>query len=162
MNDAMVTFQGWVGTDVVYRETQRGNVANFRVGVTPRIRQRNGDWVDGQTSWFSVSCWRQLAEHVRDSVHKGDPVLVHGRLRTDVWERTDGQSSVTHVVEAVHVGHDLGRGTSHFTRSLAPARPEEDEAEAMVKELIHDQPEDLPQLDRDGQVRDPGRRHQVA
>jgi single-strand DNA-binding protein len=95
MNEATVTFQGWVGNEVVHRETTQGNVANLRVGSTPRIRRRNGDWVDGPTSWFSVTCWRTLADHVRDSVRKGEPVLVHGRLRTDVWEREDGQSSVT-------------------------------------------------------------------
>ena len=73
MNEASVTFQGWVGNDVVHRETAQGNVANLRVGSTPRIRKRNGDWVDGPTSWFSVTCWRTLADNVRDSVHKGEP-----------------------------------------------------------------------------------------
>ena len=95
MNEALVTFQGWVGNDVVFRLTDKGPVANFRVGSTPRIRRKDGGWIDGQTSWFSVSCWRGLAEHVRDSVRKGEPVLVHGRLRTDVWEREDGHTSVS-------------------------------------------------------------------
>jgi len=62
MNEAFVTFQGWVGNEVVHRETPQGNVANLRVGSTPRIRRRNGEWVDGQTSWFSVTCWRGLAD----------------------------------------------------------------------------------------------------
>ncbi len=122
MNEAFVTFQGWVGNDVVHRETAQGNVANLRVGSTPRIRKRNGDWVDGPTSWFSVTCWRTLADNVRDSVHKGEPVLVHGRLRTDVWEREDGQSSVTYVVEATYVGHDLARGTATFLKAVRPER----------------------------------------
>ena len=154
MNDAVVTFQGWVGTDVTHRETQQGHVANFRVGVTPRIRRRTGDWVDGQTSWFSVACWRALADNVRDSVRKGDPVVVHGRLRTDVWERGDGQSSTTYVVEALHVGHDLTRGTTRFERSAVPARPEDDEADSVVKELIHEGPTVLPQLDTEGRPRE--------
>ena len=47
MNEPFVTFQGWVGGDVVHRDTKDGSVANFRVGSTPRIRRRNGDWVDG-------------------------------------------------------------------------------------------------------------------
>ena len=64
MNEAFVTFQGWVGNEVVHRETAQGNVANFRVGSTPRIRKRNGEWVDGPTSWFSVTCWRTLADNV--------------------------------------------------------------------------------------------------
>jgi single-strand DNA-binding protein len=156
MNEAFVTFQGWVGNEIVHRETAQGNVANFRVGTTPRIRRRNGDWVDGPTSWFSVTCWRTLADHVRDSVRKGDPVLVHGRLRTDVWEREDGQSSVTNVVEATYVGHDLNRGTSVFVKALRPDRAEGgDEAESAVKEIIHGGEVDLPQLDSFGEQRPP-------
>lgn len=157
MNEAGVTFQGWVGTDVVHRETAAGHVANFRVGVTPRIKRR-GDWVDGTTSWFSVTCWRALADHVRDSVRKGDPVVVHGRLRTDVWEREDGQSSVTYVVEATTVGHDLTRGTASFIKSVRPERVDtEEETNSVLKEVLHEQPEDLPQLDSFGRQREPGR-----
>jgi single-strand DNA-binding protein len=156
MNEAFVTFQGWVGNDVVHRETPQGNVANLRVGTTPRIRKRNGDWVDGSTSWFSVACWRTLADHVRDSVRKGDPVLVHGRLRADVWERGDGQSSVTYVVEATYLGHDLSRGTAVFVKAVRPDRPEvEQETDQMMKELLHEPGVDLPQLDSFGQRRGP-------
>jgi len=148
MNEAFVTFQGWVGGDVTYRETGNGDVTNFRVGSTPRIK-RNGDWTDGKTSWFSVSCWRTLARNVRDSINKGDAVVVHGRLRADVWEREDGSSSTTYVVEATFVGHDLNRGTTAFLKSSRPERPEtEDDNE--IKELIHGQPLDGPQLDRFG------------
>lgn len=148
MNDAFVTFQGWVGGDVTYRETGNGDVANFRVGSTPRVK-KNGDWSDGKTSWFSVSCWRSLAHNVRDSVGKGDAVVVHGRLRADVWERGDGTSSTTYVVEATFVGHDLTRGTSTFSKSTRPERnePEDDND---IKAMLHGQPLDGPQLDRYG------------
>ena len=154
MNEALVTFQGWVGNDVVHRETPKGNVANFRVGSTPRIRRGDGSWVDGRTSWFSVSCWRGLADNVRDSVRKGEPVLVHGRLRTDVWEREDGQSSTTYVVEATYVGHDLSRGTTSFAKSSRPERGDlEDDGDPAVKELLHGEPGELPQLDSQGRER---------
>ena len=153
MNEAFVTLQGWVGNDVDHLETAQGNVVNFRVGSTPRIRRRSGEWVDGPTSWFSVTCWRTLADHVRDSVRKGEPVLVHGRLRTDVWEREDGQSSVTHVVEASYVGHDLTRGTSVFARAARPERTQAEEDDQAVKELIHGRDGELPQLDSLGQAR---------
>jgi single-strand DNA-binding protein len=162
MNEAFVTFQGWVGTEITYRETAQGSVANFRVGSTPRIRKRTGDWVDGPTSWFSVTCWRTLADHVRDSVRRGEPVLVHGRLRTDVWEREDGQSSVTSVVEASYVGHDLTRGTTVFVKAARPAGPESEEEDQVVKELIHEEPADLPQLDSFGQRRTPPAGSRVA
>jgi single-strand DNA-binding protein len=90
---------------------------------------------------------------VRDSVRKGEPVIVHGRLRTDVWEREDGQSSITYVVEATYVGHDLTRGTASFDRSVRPERAEEDESDATLKQLLHDRADDLPQLDSQGRVR---------
>ena len=159
MNEAFVTFQGWVGNEVVHRETPQGNVANLRVGSTPRIRKRNGEWVDGQTSWFSVTCWRTLADHVRDSVRKGDPVLVHGRLRTDVWEREDGQSSVTCVVDATYLGHDLSRGTAVYVKAQRADRNDtEDETDHVVKELLHDPGTELPQLTSFGEQRaEPGR-----
>jgi single-strand DNA-binding protein len=158
MNETFVTFQGWVGNEVVHRETPQGNVANLRVGSTPRIRKRSGEWVDGQTSWFSVTCWRGLADNVRDSIRKGDPVFVHGRLRTDVWEREDGQTSVTYVVDATTVGHDLTRGTASFLRSTRPERVDtEEETNAVLKEVLHDQPGDLPQLDNLGRQRETGR-----
>lgn len=158
MNETFVTFQGWVGNEVVHRETPQGNVANLRVGSTPRIRKRSGEWVDGQTSWFSVTCWRGLADNVRDSIRKGDPVFVHGRLRTDVWEREDGQTSVTYVVDATTVGHDLTRGTASFLRSTRPERVDtEEETNAVLKEVLHDQSGDLPQLDSLGRQRETGR-----
>ena len=156
MNEAFVTFQGWVGNEVVHRATPQGNVANLRVGSTPRIRTRNGDWVDGPTSWFSVTCWRARGEHVWGSVRKGEQVLVYGRLRADVWEREDGQSSVTHVVEATYLGHDLSRGTAVFVKALRPDRVDgEEETDHAMKELLHDSGADLPQLDSFGRQRDP-------
>ncbi len=151
MNEALVTFQGWVGTEVVHRVTPQGNVANFRVGSTPRVRRKTGEWVDAPTSWFSVTCWRALADNVRDCVRKGEPVVVHGRLRADVWEREDGQTSVTYVVEASHVGHDLARGTAAFLRSGPPERADgDDPVDPALKELLHEDPSGMPQLDSSG------------
>jgi len=156
MNEPQVTLTGWVGSEVVHRETPGGTVANLRVGSTPRVRRKSGDWVDGPTSWFSVTCWRALADHVRDSVRKGDPVLVQGRLRVDVWERPDRTSSVTVVVEATSVGHDLSRGTTVFVKAARPERAEvAEDVDMALKELIHDPSVVLPQLDSSGRQRQP-------
>jgi single-strand DNA-binding protein len=113
MQDTYVTFHGWVGSDVRHRVVRETSVASFRVGVTPRIR-KEGEWVDGETAWYSVTVWRALADHVRRSVRKGDPVVVHGRLRTETWTPEGGAPSTTLLVDATLVGHDLNRGFSHF------------------------------------------------
>lgn len=151
MYDTFVTIQGWVGSEVTHRETSQGNVATIRVASTPRIRKRGGEWVDGETTWYSVTCWRSLADNVRDSVRKGDAVIVHGRFRADVWERADGERSTSYVVDAIVVGHDLTRGKSSFVRSTRPNREETDgEADTAYKEMLHQPVGDLPRIDSFG------------
>lgn len=125
MNDTTITFRGWAGSDVRHRQVKDVNVSTVRVGSTPRIR-RDGEWVDGETTWYTVTAWRTLADHVRNSIRKGDPVFVHGRLRTETWAPEDGAASTTLHVEASLVGHDLNRGISHFIKAQRPERVEQD------------------------------------
>lgn len=120
MNDTFVTLAGWVGGEVVLRDGGGAGVVNLRVGSTPRFK-RGEEYVDGETTWYTVTVWRKLAENVSRSVQKGDPVIVHGRLRTEVWQRQDGQQGSNLQIEASLVGHDLSRGVSFFTR---PPRPD--------------------------------------
>lgn len=137
MSDTYVTLHGWVGSDVTFREPQGIPVVNLRVASTPRLK-REGKWVDGETTWYSVTAWRQLADNVRTSVQKGDAVIVHGRLRTDSWTREDGNVSSSLQIEASLVGHDLTRGTTTFARMLKPERVEggeiDHEVDAMTRE----------------------------
>ena len=128
MNDTFVTFRGWAGSDVRHRMAKDVPVATVRVAVTPRVK-RDGEWVDGETTWYSVTAWRTLADHLRDSVRKGDPVIVHGRLRTETWAPEEGPSSTTLHVDASLVGHDLTRGISHFIKSQRPERKADEAAE---------------------------------
>ncbi len=136
MTDTFVTLHGWVGADVVFRTPGGVSVANLRVAVTPRIR-RGGLWQDGETTWYSVTAWRGLAEHVRDSVRKGDAVIVHGRLRTETWQREGEPASATLVVDATLVGHDLARGTSTFLKAARSERAESD-LDSEVTQMVHD------------------------
>ena len=110
--EAQVHITGYAGTEVESRGS--GTVSAFRLACTPRIKTKNG-WSDGNTTWLEVACFRTLAQHVAQSVRKGDPVLVVGKLRTNVWEK-DGQTHERLVLEADMVGHDLNRGTSIFQR----------------------------------------------
>ena len=113
MNESYVTLQGWVGGDVDVRDVADTQCASFRVGSTPRYN-KGGTWVDGQTSWYTVNCWRGLGRNVGDSIKRGDAVVVHGRVRVDVWEREGQPASVTWVVDATFVGHDLTKGTEQL------------------------------------------------
>jgi single-strand DNA-binding protein len=86
MADTHVTITGNLTDDPELRFTPAGTaVANFRLAVTARVRDGE-TWRDGDTSFFRVNVWRQLAEHAADSLSKGDRAVVIGRLRSRSWE----------------------------------------------------------------------------
>ena len=135
MTDTLVTLHGWVGGDVTFRTPNDTSVASFRVACTPRIK-RNGQWGDGETTWYSVTAWRGLAENIRDSVHRGEAVIVHGRLRTRNWSRASGEPEQINLeVEAFLVGHDLARGTSAFLKRQR-VLTDETELDTEVAEMV--------------------------
>lgn len=129
--DAYVQLTGNVGGTVEFHNNTVP-VASFRLAHTPRIR-RNGDWVDATTTWITVTCFRALAENVKASLHKGHPVVVAGRLRTNIWTK-DGQTYERLTLEATTVGHDLSRGTSTFLRAV-PENPAEDREDGLREVL---------------------------
>ena len=49
------------------------------------------------------------------------PVVVHGRLTVNTWTNQQGVEVSSLEIEAIHVGHDLTRGTSNVTRTPRPA-----------------------------------------
>jgi single-strand DNA-binding protein len=135
MTDTLVTLHGWVGGEVTFRTPKDISVASFRVACTPRVR-REGKWEDGDTTWYSVTAWRTLAENIRESVHRGEAVVVHGRLRTRTWTREDGVQASSLEVEAILVGHDLSRGTSAFLKRQQRTTTDESDLDAEVAEMV--------------------------
>jgi len=105
--DNQVTVVGNLTDDPELRFTPNGAaVANFRLAVTPRVRQ--GDqWTDGETSFFRVNAWRNMAENVTESCGKGARVMVVGRLRSRSWETPEGERRSVVEIEADEVGASL-------------------------------------------------------
>ncbi len=122
MNETLVTVQGYVGTEPEERAVGDTVVASFRIGSTPRrFNREQNSWVDQETNWYTVNAWRTLGKHVLASVRMREPVIVHGRLRTNVWKDDEGRTNTTLVIEALSVGHDLGRGTTVFLKATPSA-----------------------------------------
>jgi single-strand DNA-binding protein len=103
--------------DPEVRFTQSGiPVANLRVAVTQRVQQ-DGQWRDGDTSFFKVNVWRGQAEHLAESLAKGDRVMVTGRLRQRSWETPEGDKRSATELEAEEVGASLKWATAKVERS---------------------------------------------
>jgi single-strand DNA-binding protein len=123
VSDNSVTLVGTLTDGPELRFTPNGiAVASVRLAVTPRIREGDS-WKDGETSFFRVNVWRDLAEHVAGSLSKGDRAVVVGRLRTRSWETPEGDKRSVVEVEADELGPSLKFATAkpQRTRELATA-----------------------------------------
>ena len=117
MNDIITTVIGNAVTDVSLRVTSSGtSVASFRIASNSRrFDKSTSSWIDQEPSYLSITAWSQLAENVALSVHKGQPLVVTGKLKVRRWQ--DADKSGTNVeIDAIAIGHDLNRGTSEFTK----------------------------------------------
>jgi single-strand DNA-binding protein len=128
-----VTVVGNVATAVKGWSLSSGNVvAKFRIASNERRRpaEPGGEWVTGDSLFIQVTCWRQLAENVIDSLRVGDPVVVRGRLYTDNFEY-EGKWRTETRLEAHAIGPDLTRCKAVVTRvrrGVAPTGPAADGA----------------------------------
>ena len=116
--DNHTTIVGNLVEDPELRFTSSGiAVANLRVAVTQRIQQ-DGEWRDGDTSYLRVNVWRGQAEHLADSLAKGDRVMITGRLRQRSWETPEGERRSVAEIEADEVGASLKFATAKVERAV--------------------------------------------
>lgn len=118
-----LTVTGFVGSSVRFSVGKEGGVpyASFRLGSTQRIYDRAAQtFRDAPTQWYTVKVWRHVATNVVQSLRKGEPVIVSGRLRTEEWVGPEGPRTSV-VIEATALGHDLTFGTAKFERTMAPS-----------------------------------------
>lgn len=118
MNEIYVTVSGRLVADPEARNTKNGvPFAAFRVASTARrVNRSTGEFEDAGTSFVSVTAFRSLGANVAHSLHKGDPVVVHGRMRVNQWLRQDESLGTSVEIDAYSVGHDLSYGTTSFTK----------------------------------------------
>jgi single-strand DNA-binding protein len=114
-----ISLSGLVGTTPRHLITGAGlAITSFRLASTVRRFDRaKNSWVDGDTNWYTVTTFRQLAFNTAASIEKGERVVVVGRMRVRDWQ--NGDKSGTNVeIEADAVGHDLSWGTTKWSRTV--------------------------------------------
>ena len=127
MNEPQITLTGNVAFTPKLRTVASGaSVADFRLACTPRRQDRTtGEWSDGQTLWFGVTCWKALAENAAASLGKGDRVVVSGRLAMRVWTGDDGVERSSYEIEANSLGVDLNRAKVTVERTVRTSAAED-------------------------------------
>ncbi|HEX2298265.1 MAG TPA: single-stranded DNA-binding protein [Pseudonocardiaceae bacterium] len=144
MGETPVTVVGTLVTDMRPRRVGPDGslVLNFRVASNERrFDKMSESWVNGESLYLSVSCWRRLAENAASLV-KGDPVIVIGKLRTREWITDQGERRSVVEMEASAVGPDLARcavTVRKQRREEGPANPETGPAEAPPEVMESDE-----------------------
>jgi single-strand DNA-binding protein len=117
MSSTSTTIVGNLTRDPELRFTTNAKaVCGFGLAVTPR-RIIDGEWTDGDTSFFNVTCWGQLAENVAASLQKGARVIVTGSLVQRSWEDKETQAKRSTIeVSADEVGPSLAWATASVVK----------------------------------------------
>jgi single-strand DNA-binding protein len=124
MSAIQVTVIGNITHDPDLRYTPQGvPVASFTVASNERFKDTAGKWQDGPTSFVRVNAWRDLAEHVAESVAKGHRVIVSGAIRQRDYETKEGEKRTVWEVAASEVGVALRYATAKISKSVREQAP---------------------------------------
>ena len=124
MADNTVTLVGNVTDDPELRFTPSGAaVANFTVAVNRRYKNADGQWEDKLDGFFRCNCWRDMAEHVAESLTKGTRIVVTGRLQQRSWEDQDGGKRSAIEIQVDEVGPSLRWATATVQKTERTSGP---------------------------------------
>ena len=88
-------------------------MVKFTVASTPRVFDRTvNEYKDGDPLFLTCTAWRDLAEHVGESLHKGTRVVVTGRLRLSRWETDEGEKRSAYGLDVDDIGPSLRFATA--------------------------------------------------
>lgn len=120
--DNSVTLVGNLVDDPELRFTPNGTaMAKVRFAVNRRY-QRGGEWQE-ETSFFTGTCWREMAEHAAESLTKGTRVIINGRLEQRTWETQEGDKRSVVEVQIDDIGPSLRWATATVTRTPRASGP---------------------------------------
>lgn len=98
---------GNVTADPQLRFSDKGTAwTRFRMAVTPYTRKEKKQLQD-KTEFYTIRCFRTLAEHVAESVSKGDRLIVQGDGEVEEYTTKEGEPGKQKVILANHVGVEL-------------------------------------------------------
>ena len=111
--DNNVVLVGNVTRDPELRFTQGGAaVCSFGLAWNPRSQQG-----EDKAHFFDISCWRDLAENVAESLTRGMRVVVYGRLDYRTWEGQNGEKRSAVQIVADEVSPSIRWATAQVSKN---------------------------------------------
>lgn len=89
-----VILMGNLGKDPVTRTLESGAVmCRFSIATTETFKNSKTGERTSHTEWHNITLWRGFAEIADKYLHKGDKVLIEGKIRTRSWvDKESGQT----------------------------------------------------------------------
>ena len=113
-----LTIVGNLTKDPELRFTPTGQAtASFSIAVNRRWQNRQTNQWEEATSFFDVVAWGSLAENLADSVHRGDRVVVEGRLDQRSWETNQDEKRSKFEITANEVAPSLRWATVEVSKN---------------------------------------------
>jgi single-strand DNA-binding protein len=104
-----VIVQGNVCLDPQLTLTDSGK-ARLTLRVAAGERKKVGDdWVDGETTFVNCTIWGFQAEAASESITKGTPIVVVGKLRSYTYDNKEGAKVTAFEVNVESVAVDVKR-----------------------------------------------------
>jgi single-strand DNA-binding protein len=91
-----VVLQGNLASDPVSKQVGQTSVTTFTIAVSEGYKKANGEFAE-DTQFIDCEAWDSGGKSIADKWSKGDPVLVEGKLKKDVWEKDGAKHSRTKV-----------------------------------------------------------------
>ncbi|MCK2240002.1 MULTISPECIES: single-stranded DNA-binding protein [unclassified Crossiella] len=117
--ETTITVVGNLTADPELRFTKSGAaVTSFTIASTPRTFDRaSGEWKDGDALFLRCSIWRQAAENLAESLHRGARVIAQGRLRQRSFETKEGDKRTVMELEVDEIGPSLRYATAQVKKA---------------------------------------------
>lgn len=114
MNEVTMTATGNLTRDPELRFLPNGiGMVKFALACTPRVFDKNtSQYRDGEALFLNCTAWRDLAEHIAESLSKGARVVVTGRLRQSKWQTEAGDNRTSYGLEVDDIGPSLKFATA--------------------------------------------------
>lgn len=104
-NDTPITIIGNLTADPELRQAGSASVVNFTIASTPRHFDRtSNDWVDDETLFLRATAWRDRAEMIAESLHKGQRVIAYGNLKQKSFETKEGEKRTSLELDVLEIG----------------------------------------------------------
>jgi len=138
-----VMLLGNLGKDPETRTLESGTVmCRFPLATTETYKSRKSGEKTSHTEWHNIVLWRGLAEVADKYLHKGDKVLIEGRIRSRSWE--DKESGQMRYITEILADQMQMMGSGKRNTDAENTNVAQEPTESFIQESPIESEDDLP------------------